>query len=77
MTRAKQLTNKLAVSALDVERVVALLLVGVPVLEQETVWAELGLRNAVDALVVLQSANKHSCCTTLRTLRGILEIMYK
>jgi hypothetical protein len=46
------LTDIFAATALHVERVVALLLVGVAVLEQKAVRAELGLGHVVDALVV-------------------------
>ncbi len=46
------LTDELSRPAVDVEGVVALLMVGVTGLEQESVGTELGLRDVVDALVV-------------------------
>ncbi len=48
----KVLTDELPGSAVDVERVVTFLVVGVAVLEEETVRAQLGLGEVVHALVV-------------------------
>ena len=46
------LTDKLPVATVNVERVITLLVVGVAGLEEQTVGAELGLRDVVHALVV-------------------------
>ena len=46
------LTNKFSGAAIDVEGIVALLVVGVSVLKEKAVGAELGLGDIVHALVV-------------------------
>ncbi len=51
-TSTSLLTDELPVSADDVEWVVASLLIGVAVLEEEAVGTQLGLGHAASALVV-------------------------